>query len=539
MELVYLWVEEYKNIKEQGFNFSPRFDCKYDKDSNKLTIDEKKDYVSIFPDNINVTAIVGENGSGKSSICNSLVTSQNGIIQIYRINEKFYYFDSKVVGVRYPKYFKKSNLNDIEQIKFSYDFFSQAFINNSNRDFSYSAKDVFNEIFDYSYENIDLVIYKSLISKVLYKHGKKVTTLSGYTNLVTSITLRINNYFDIYKRDRLEESIKLSTTFHNINIDDKFKTLPNDKKFLLYIIYLINENEIGSGNPYWLSIFTSFEDMIYTTSGYLSLTDDPDILVLINNYIKYCEFLELFDASDKILDVEISPLSDELLFTRNFYPLLELSYFDELGRQYDKLSHGERQIHSSMLLLYDKIINSNDNHIEIIIDEIETSLHPKWQKSLVLELIKLCTNFVDKKFHIIISSHSPFILSDLPKENVIFLKDGKQKFPFQNSQTFGANIHTLLSDGFFMSDGLMGEFAKSKITKVIELLKKDSLSEHEIKKCKHIISIIGEPILQKTLEHQLNAKLNPNETELQKLQREQEEIEEKIALLKKKNDEAN
>ena len=24
MELVYLWVEEYKNIKNQGFNFSPR-----------------------------------------------------------------------------------------------------------------------------------------------------------------------------------------------------------------------------------------------------------------------------------------------------------------------------------------------------------------------------------------------------------------------------------------------------------------------------------------------------------------------------------
>ena len=35
MELVYLWVEE---------------------------------YTSIFPDNINITAIVGENGSGKSSI---------------------------------------------------------------------------------------------------------------------------------------------------------------------------------------------------------------------------------------------------------------------------------------------------------------------------------------------------------------------------------------------------------------------------------------------------------------------------------------
>ena len=40
MELVYLWVEEYKNIKNQGFNFSPRFECEF-KDGN-LTICDKK-----------------------------------------------------------------------------------------------------------------------------------------------------------------------------------------------------------------------------------------------------------------------------------------------------------------------------------------------------------------------------------------------------------------------------------------------------------------------------------------------------------------
>ena len=88
MELVYLWVEDYKNIKEQGFNFSPRFKCKYDKKSNELTIkDKSKDYISIFPDNINVTAIVGENGSGKTSILeklNSYLTDDNRKILIYK-----------------------------------------------------------------------------------------------------------------------------------------------------------------------------------------------------------------------------------------------------------------------------------------------------------------------------------------------------------------------------------------------------------------------------------------------------------------------
>jgi hypothetical protein len=44
MELVYLWVEEYKNIRKQGFNFSPRFRWSYDAEEKELTIDENPIY---------------------------------------------------------------------------------------------------------------------------------------------------------------------------------------------------------------------------------------------------------------------------------------------------------------------------------------------------------------------------------------------------------------------------------------------------------------------------------------------------------------
>ena len=82
MELVYLWVEDYKNIRKQGFDFSPRFECEffpeYEKDLNgieklkdncKLIIKPKENYVEdFFSKNINITAIIGENGTGKSSV---------------------------------------------------------------------------------------------------------------------------------------------------------------------------------------------------------------------------------------------------------------------------------------------------------------------------------------------------------------------------------------------------------------------------------------------------------------------------------------
>ena len=110
-------------------------------------------------------------------------------------------------------------------------------------------------------------------------------------------------------------------------------------------------------------------------------------------------------------------------------------------------------------------------------------------------------------------SHSPFILSDIPKENIMFLEniDNKAIQILKDKSTFGANIHDLLKDGFFMNKGSIGEFAKKRITETIQWMnfmleeKEKPLNEDfellvkDKEYHKNIIEIIDEPIIKSKL----------------------------------------
>ena len=146
-----------------------------------------------------------------------------------------------------------------------------------------------------------------------------------------------------------------------------------------------------------------------------------------------------------------------------------------------------------------------------MLDEPELSLHPEWQRNYIKEFIKTFSKS-DNNIHLIITSHSPFLLSDIPKQNIIFLdKDEKGNCKVvdglkEKKQTFGANIHTLLSDGFFMDDGLMGEFAKSKIEEVIDYLNDKESKIKDNDEVQKLIDIIGEPIIRNQLQKMLDSK---------------------------------
>ena len=200
MELVYLWVEEYKNIKRQGFNFSPRFKCNYDYKTNGLTIDENVDYINIFPDYINITAIVGENGSGKSTLFKIILMIlyyqyvkdldrgdkflshelQKGFNNKKRINKKYLNKIFLIVNIdgvnKYVGISDKSIFKDIEYIE-NINFFTN-YLN-------YLADSLYSEYDDKWLNELhyeDDFIYKHSLKSILVEKDKLKYKVSTFPN---------------------------------------------------------------------------------------------------------------------------------------------------------------------------------------------------------------------------------------------------------------------------------------------------------------------------------------------------------------------
>jgi len=527
MELVYLWVKEYKNIEKQGFNFSPRFECEF-KD-NELTITKKEDYVNIFPENINITAIVGENGSGKSSLLNAI--TNEGIV-IYK-NKKFFANQKyKIIGkvneiLNFDNELSiihiNSDLMKINHIKDAWD----AYRMNMYDENEYIPKGD-SSIFT---GKINIKAFEIRIIELINKHTKSFQNNLFHFNprlLKVSFSPFVMPVDIVEKQGMYSESEKLllrSIGREMLNIRDNGR---NIYEKLLSFFFTKNAFIDGKLSKKFLDIKKIMDMDKLEIKDYTTLLSKE----YITNAKKLFNFLEkknVFDSNFIINDFFTD--LDNVKYKDIFFKLIEIDFLridfidDEKNSiNYFDLSQGERTFFNESLMIFDKIKETDKKDILIALDEPEMSLHPEWQKKYINELLKLLKNFPEKKFQIVITSHSPFILSDLPRENVIFLKKDKETGQCLNVTketkliTFGSNIHTLLADGFFMSDGLMGEFAKGKIDEIKKFydenkdLKKEDVNfntqkiDYESKKERfnHIQSIIGEPFLKTVIKNYLD-----------------------------------
>lgn len=185
--------------------------------------------------------------------------------------------------------------------------------------------------------------------------------------------------------------------------------------------------------------------------------------------------------------------------------------------EFNKLSSGEKQmIYSVSSIIYHLInLNSVSNtkkriaykYVNIVLEEIELYFHPEMQRTYInyiLESIKRIELKRIKGINFCFVTHSPFILSDIPDSNILFLTE--TGMPYQATvpiKTFAGNIHDLLAHSFFLSKGVMGEFAKNTVQNIIDNLNSDFKGEPRKLLSKKMIfeeiQIIGEPFLKEKL----------------------------------------
>lgn len=178
---------------------------------------------------------------------------------------------------------------------------------------------------------------------------------------------------------------------------------------------------------------------------------------------------------------------------------------------FSRLSSGERQVAYTISNFMYHLVNVDSEwndfyrgdkdhrrvimyrYINVVFDEVELYFHPEMQRQFVGLLMKSLrsVHFANLKgLNIMIATHSPFILSDIPGCNILGLGDHNKDL----GSTFGANIMEMLGNTFFM-EASIGDIARKEIGYIVELRERSRNNDvrDELKKNKKRINF--------TLEH--------------------------------------
>lgn len=94
MELVHIYIEEHKSIKNLNIPINGKFECFHH--GSHLTLNMRDDNLSAYYNNITISAIIGKNGTGKTTILSFLetlaqATDSSGMIIFYCFSSNMFY----------------------------------------------------------------------------------------------------------------------------------------------------------------------------------------------------------------------------------------------------------------------------------------------------------------------------------------------------------------------------------------------------------------------------------------------------------------
>ncbi len=543
---------------------------------------------------LNISAIVGQNGSGKSSLVELFYVS---CFNISVINQVLYdEVDQRLLGpedvvkdIKVEIFFQLNDhiymINLIDNKIKNYILIDETFKINKEK---FDLKDFFYTIaINYSLHSLNSEILGNWVKKIFHKND-------GYQTPIVLNPYRAKGVIDINNEEylvksrlisnilgRIDSKVKTEDSLRNVlekkiayrlkvevnrdkfqyekskpifpmteNIGETilplvYKYFLKDEKFVPketllnryakeYILYKL-ESIASKYQPY-KKLFRSFAKNINQANEYIKMLAEENSHVTLK-LIQAINFLtnELYFDRRESFDLTVAYLSSQLdkQTKRNDKQLIDIlppAFFkvDIEFKDSDSFSHlssGEKQrVYSIATLIYHinnlgstnaKIVNNQYRNINIIFDELELYFHPELQRNLINDIIenikKVNLNQINS-INILLITHSPFILSDIPDQNILFLSDlGAPDKSRGNTKTFGGNIHELLGNSFFLNNGFIGEFAKNRIQSIITVLNPEVDSKSDTKEKSIIwneIQIIGEPFLKQKLEEMYYSKFD-------------------------------
>lgn len=514
-ELIFFYIDDYTIFKKQGFCFHPQYElidyCYSEKDYSLVSLKQKNEFVDLFDEeNVNIKVLCGRNGSGKSTLLEIMAGTKNTGVQVkkfYILRDKNGVFASSVKCSLVLDNGDENLLMDFED--YAYDFYpSDCCVNHKNMqipDFDFRKN-----IVKFYTESPEL--YDGVVDGKLFTHFS--IELWNFDNEVELMTTGSRK--SLYKNENLFE----------------LKSWLKSDILSYYLLYNFQDNTYDAAarvfekqmNENNVDLSSFLDDFVYT--NYTPKVVDDIRRLQQDLFNKSFSISEISKVEKIIADLEQKILDFFQSFDKGFREnqfigtrLNSLLYFKGFSREnsisrylYD-LSDGEWR---SLKYRYE-ILHSmfQSNGVWWYIDEPEAFLHPEWCRTFIFDYMRAYKGVRDylvsksgyatnntfnpnKRFTLVFATHSPFLLSDLTNDYIIYLeKNDRQVYEVKaEKECFAGNIGQMYNTNFFMKNTI-GEFAKQKLLKIINTIdSKEVVSDEEIKKWNLLVSKIGDDLLK-------------------------------------------
>jgi restriction system-associated AAA family ATPase len=318
-----------------------------------------------------------------------------------------------------------------------------------------------NFLFDMSFKGDNENAQMGIINLSTVKEELKLEKLYSFS---LSIKLKDNNSRSIkipsFLNLAIENLKKCSTVFDEIKIENK-------EPYTVYEFYFyVNNITKELFKDYFKSARELFKTFYYLRllNNYLIGRDTQYKIKNFKENINISALLPKYEESKKVFNIS------DISFKKN--KIIKPVY-------YKQLSDGEHQfLHViGTLLLMDKLGTL------FLFDEPETHFNPEWRSKFVSIINDvLFDENTSREQELILTTHSPFIVSDCQKENVyIFEKDSNlkvRKVKNPEFQTFGTSIEMIYWN-VFQKQQSISNVAKNELDKIETKIKSNELNKEQ------------------------------------------------------------